>query len=357
MVRRIALFLLLPFALVACKKDAPQPAPAEAPPAAEAAPAAEGAAAKEEAVAPAAEAEEAPAPPSDGIPDPVALVNGVGVPAEAFRQALSRYSKPDLKIPEDRLKRLKSTLLDRLIDDALVEARVGEAKIEIGAPAIDEEFNRYKSRFRSEDQYTKYLAHSGMNEDRIRKQIRQRLQLEALLDKEGSLSVTDKEAREFYDKHENLYKERETVHAAHVLVRLPEAADDETKKKAKDKLTKVQAALKEGKDFAEVARDYSDGPSGPRGGDLGFFGRGQMVKEFEEVAFSLKPGTVSQPVRTPFGWHIIKVIDKKKGRTRPFTEVKEQLLESLRRKKFAQEKRKLLQELHKSGKIEKKVQF
>jgi peptidyl-prolyl cis-trans isomerase C len=363
--RAFLALLLTIFVITGCTKpkattEAPAPPKKEAKPAAApaAAPAAEQKpAAKPETTAPA-KGETPPAAgeaPAEDIPDPVALVNGEAISAKTFTEALSRYQRPKLKIPPDRLKRLKTTILDRLIDDILVSQVVKKEGITVPREKLEKEFEEYKKRFKTPKQYTNYLEHSRMTEERVRRQIAQRLEFEALLDKKGTIKVEDNEAKEFYEKHQNLYKERETVHAAHILARVAKDADDQTQKSARAKLTKAQAEIKKGRSFEDVAKEISEGPSAPRGGDLGYFGRGQMVKEFEEVAFSLKPGKVSKPVRTAFGWHLIKVMDKKKGRTRDLEEVKDQLVESLRRKKFAKEKRKVLKDLHKEAKIEKKL--
>ncbi len=333
------------------KKEA-KPAAAPATPAAEQKPTEKVEAAAPAKAAPAAAGQAAPA---EEIPDPVAVVNGEAISAQTFTEALSRYQRPNLKIPADRLRRLKTTILDRLIDDVLVAQVVKKEGITVPKEKLAKEFEAYKGRFKTPKQYTSYLEHSRMTEERVRRQIAQRLEFEALLDKKGTIKVEDDEAKDFYDKHQNLYKERETVHAAHILARVAKDADDQAQKAARAKLTKAQAEIKKGRSFEDVAKELSEGPSAPRGGDLGYFGRGQMVKEFEDIAFSLKPGKVSKPVRTAFGWHLIKVIDKKQGRTRSFEEVKEQLVESLRRKKFAKEKRKVLKELHKAGTVEKKL--
>ena len=120
-----------------------------------------------------------------------------------------------------------------------------------------------------------------------------------------------------------------------------------------DKIKKVQAKLKGKATFAEVAKEFSEGPTAPKGGDLGFFGKGQMVKAFEDRAFSMKKDEVSGPVRTKFGFHIIQVTDRRDERKKPYDEVKEQIVQTLKNKRFFQERRKLLDELRKQAKVDK----
>ena len=141
-----------------------------------------------------------------------------------------------------------------------------------------------------------------------------------------NLTVSDDEAQKFYAENQNMFMQQERVHARHILV-----SGDET-------LAKVQEALKAGKSFDAVAREYSMDPgSAQNGGDLGEFPRGVMVPEFEKAAFDLKnPGEVSEPVKTQFGWHIIKLEERIPEKPSPFEEVKPRILQELREQKTQQ---------------------
>jgi peptidyl-prolyl cis-trans isomerase C len=149
-------------------------------------------------------------------------------------------------------------------------------------------------------------------------------------------AVTEAQARAAYDEQIAKLTPEPEVRARHILVKTEEEAKDIVKQ------------LKAGADFNELAKKSSDGPSAQTGGDLGYFSRGQMVKPFEDVAFSLQKGQISDPVQTEFGWHVIKVEDK---RTRPlpsFDEVKDQLMASLVQTKL----KATVQELRGSAKVE-----
>nr|WP_257792016.1 peptidylprolyl isomerase [Anoxybacter fermentans] len=135
------------------------------------------------------------------------------------------------------------------------------------------------------------------------------------------LTVTEEEMMEYYEKNIRRFTEEEQVRASHILV--------ETKEEALEILDKIN----NGEDFADLARKYSNCPSSDRGGDLGFFGRGRMVYEFEKAAFSTEVGEITGPVETEFGWHIIKVTDKKEAIVHPYEEVKEEIYETLLIKK------------------------
>ncbi len=156
------------------------------------------------------------------------------------------------------------------------------------------------------------------------------------------LIVSDDEAKKFYDENPKLFVQQERVHARHILV-----SGDET-------LAKVQEALKSGKSFDAVAKEYSIDPgSAVNGGDLGEFPRGVMVPEFEKAAFDLKnPGEVSEPVKTQFGWHIIKLEDRIPEMPSPFEEVKPRIVQELREQKTQQILQDRVKELEGLYKIE-----
>jgi parvulin-like peptidyl-prolyl isomerase len=129
--------------------------------------------------------------------------------------------------------------------------------------------------------------------------------------------VTDEVMRQHYDAHQATYTTEEQITASHILVKTEAEAHE------------VLKELKQGKAFEEVAKVKSTGPSGPSGGSLGTFGRGRMVPEFEEAAFALKVGEISEPVLTQFGYHIISVTDRVEAHIKPFEEVKEDIRETL----------------------------
>jgi len=137
-------------------------------------------------------------------------------------------------------------------------------------------------------------------------------------------SVTDADARAAYDRDlQGRYAVREQRRASHILFKVPPGASDKDTAAIEARARQVLKKAKAGEDFAALARRNSGDSTAAAGGDLGFFGRGQMAKEFEDAAFSLPIGSVSDLVRTTFGFHIIKVVDEHPPRTVPFDEVKE----------------------------------
>jgi peptidyl-prolyl cis-trans isomerase C len=144
------------------------------------------------------------------------------------------------------------------------------------------------------------------------------------------ITVPDDELKSYYDSHKDEFKTQDMVKARHILVRVDNSASDDEKKKAKEKTELYLKKIKDGEDFAKLASDFSDDPgSKAKGGDLGFFPRGRMVKPFDDAAFSLKPGETSGIVETQFGFHIIKVEDRKDSSVESFDVVKERLKQKL----------------------------
>ena len=178
---------------------------------------------------------------------------------------------------------------------------------------------------------------SGAAFDERMKYWQRRALRDAYFDRSVKGSVTEAEARRLYDAQLAAAKPQEEARARHILV--------ETEAKAKDIFEKIA----HGEDFARMAKEFSnDTGSKEEGGDLGYFSRGQMVPQFEEAAFKLKPGEMSQPVQSQFGWHIIKLEDKRQRGAPPFDSIKERIINSLVHRK-AQE---LTQSLREKAKLE-----
>jgi len=137
----------------------------------------------------------------------------------------------------------------------------------------------------------------------------------------SKVNIADVEVRDYYDEHESDYVKEEEVRARHILAKVTEGASENAEQEAKKKMEGLLAKVKVGEDFAKLAEDNSDCPSSSKGGDLGFFGRGQMAKPFEDAAFSLGVGEISDLVKTEFGYHIIKVEGRKEAKTQEFDQV------------------------------------
>jgi peptidyl-prolyl cis-trans isomerase C len=162
-------------------------------------------------------------------------------------------------------------------------------------------------------------------------------------------AVNEADAKKIYDEKIGEVKPEQEIHARHILIRAA-AGDDKASKEAEEKIKAVIARLKKGEDFAKVASEVTEDPSGKaNGGDLGYFSKEQMVPEFSNTAFKLDKGQISEPLKTQFGWHVIKVEDKRAKAVPKFDEVKPQIEQYVTRKAQAD----LVTSLRASAKIEK----
>ena len=150
-------------------------------------------------------------------------------------------------------------------------------------------------------------------------------------DFKGKVKIDDQEIVGFYEDNLEMFKKEEQVRARHILFRLSPDASREEEKEVKDKALSVLEKARSGSDFAELAKKYSEGPTKENGGDLGYFSKGSMVKPFEDAVFKMKKGEISDLVRTRFGYHIIKVEDVRKERTKDLEEVRGQISDILTR--------------------------
>ena len=178
---------------------------------------------------------------------------------------------------------------------------------------------------------------------------RNKLLMESLLTSVAKGALTDEAMHKVYDEAVKQMGEEKEVHARHILIRAV-PGEDKASKEAEDKIKEIIARLKKGEDFIKVAGELTEDPSGKaNGGDLGFFSKEQMVPEFSDIAFKLENGQISEPVKTQFGWHVIKVEEKRVKPTPKFEEVKPQLEQYVARKAQAD----LVGQLRKDAKIEK----
>lgn len=167
------------------------------------------------------------------------------------------------------------------------------------------------------------------------------------------MEITDDEVRDAYEAGKARFSKPEEVHASHILVSTRELKTDEDKAAAREKIAGILQKVKDGEDFGELAEEHSDCPSGKRSkGDLGFFPRQGMVAPFADAAFSMKAGELSDIVETEFGYHIIKVTDRRDARTTTLEEAKQALFDRLEVDKIRQVRDKLLAELKEKGTIE-----
>lgn len=179
-------------------------------------------------------------------------------------------------------------------------------------------------------------------------EMRNRVLVEALISKrlDTQTPVPKEEIASYYEKNSSEFEQGEQVQAEHILIRMEANASAEDKEKARKTIDMLQDQLKNGESFATLAEQFSEDPgSKNKGGNLGYFGRGQMVKEFEDAAFATKRGETSPPVQTSFGWHLIHVLDRKAPEKLPLEQVSKEIEARLKADRNEKALKKLIEEL------------
>jgi peptidyl-prolyl cis-trans isomerase C len=289
------------------------------------------------------------------LPDVLARVNGESVKKADFdRMIKTMESRAKQPIPADRRDEIMRGALDQLITYTVLSQESKSRGIKVETAEIDAKMAQLKAQFPTQQAFDKALKDRGMTVESLRKDAQVDLSVTKLMDAEVATlpGPSDAEAKEFYDKNPDKFKEDEQVRASHILIRVDEKADAATKQKARAEIDAVLKQVKAGGDFAKLAQEHSQDGSASQGGDLNYFNKGQMVAPFDKVAFELKPGQLSDVVTTQFGYHIIKVTDKKPGRTVPFDEAQGKIKEFLGSQKKQQHADEFINGLKKKSKIE-----
>ncbi|HYH94425.1 peptidyl-prolyl cis-trans isomerase [Hyalangium sp.] len=282
--------------------------------------------------------------PPEAEPDAnvVATVNGEAIRRAEFEQDLSRElasAEAPERTPEE-IEPFKRALLDSLVKRLLLLQEAKRQNISVTPEEVDRQMLRLTGDYPTES-FSDALAQGQLSLAELRARESQRLIIEKLFANHvyTRVAVTEEELRAYFAAHEADFQEPEQVHAAQLVV------------KGLDEAKRVQAQLRSGKKFADLARRYSLSADAKVGGDLGFFPRGQMPPAFDAVVFSMRPGQVSDVVSTEYGYHLFKVIAFKPGRKHDFAEARGQVEAKIVALKQAQAQEAFEKELREKAKI------
>lgn len=207
--------------------------------------------------------------------------------------------------------------ISALIDEKVIALESKKEKLEIEQEDIDKEFELYVENAGGEDALESAMEQQGITQDDLEENIVQYLTIRELVG--PRIEITDEEIETTFKENKEMFDQPEQVEASHILV----GPEDE------DKIKEVAKKLEDGGDFAELAKEYSVDGSAETGGELGFFGRGEMVPEFDEKVFSMEVGETSDPVKSEFGYHIIHLTDKKEAKEAVLEDHKEEVKDKL----------------------------
>lgn len=284
----------------------------------------------------------------------VAVIDGDEVTADEFNQVIEKqFSNAPMPLPKSRAKQMKPKILKSMVDKKLIEREIEKAGVEVTEKEVDEEFEKFKENMPDDQAMERFLQSRNLTKDELRDKMKKDLGLRKLLREREDIEISDEEAKKYYEDNPEKYEEDEQVKASHILIKTPDDASDEEVEKARKKAEEVaKKAKKEGTDFSKLAEEESEGPSAEKGGDLGFFTRDRMVEAFTDKAFSMENGEISDPVKTEFGFHVIKRFDYKDASKKDFEEAKGDIVEQLEREKFRKGLDKFIQKLREDAEVE-----
>lgn len=253
----------------------------------------------------------------------------------------------------ERLEELRKALVGELVNEALLEDRARDLDLYATDQEVEEQIARLKEQngVKTDEEFATALAASGLTVDRLRDQLRKTLTVQRVVGREvnSKVDLSDDAMRVVYEREKEQYRIPERARIAEVMVT---TGEDASQRAAAERRAKAAAdALKEGAKFEDVVRDYSDGPTRSKAGDLGIVQKGDLAPEIDRVVFSLPQGAVSDPIQTRNGWHIVKVREAFPVSYRPFAEAKAEILKREQETQFQKKLQEYLDRLQRDAVI------
>jgi peptidyl-prolyl cis-trans isomerase C len=251
---------------------------------------------------------------------------------------------------------IRQQALERMVVEKLLDQEVKQINLQVADEEVMkkiEEMAAQQSPPLSMEDFKALIEAYGQSLEEVKERIRKGSSYQKIVEAqfEGKISITEEDAKKFYDENPKEFETPEQVRASHILIAIKPTDSNDVKAEAKQKIEQLLKQVQDDADFAQLAKENSTCPSSEKGGDLGFFGKGQMVPAFEKVAFELKPGQVSDVVETRFGYHIIKVADRKDASTKSFEEEKDGIINNLENKKKGEIAKQYIESLKAQAKI------
>lgn len=293
--------------------------------------------------------------------DPVQKVNGnVITRAEMERatQALLRKKKSHHPAAPADLREARQEALEQLIASELLyqAAQKGGSKSfeQQVERQVAEAMARDRARHASDEAFAMSVKEAGLTLPLVQALIRKELLVSGFIESKfgARVSVCEQEARSFYEANREKFKTGSSVRASQILVMVAGHSQDRDRERARERAEVLLHRVRDGENFNILAQSHSDCPSKARGGDLGFFGKGELDPLLEQAAFALKPGEISEIVQTRFGFHILKVTEKRAPRLQSYDEAKEEIRSSLKKEKMSKLVAEYVTELRGKAKVE-----
>ncbi len=291
--------------------------------------------------------------------DFVARVNGVVIGDKEVSQELAMLSQQMVgRVSAQQLDSmepmLKQQAVANLVNRALLAQAADRENITVTAEQGDAKYEEIRANFPDEEAFVAQLGRSNMTPEEFRVEVDRGIRLEELvgLKTAGVAAPTEKEARKFYDSNTQRFSTPERIRTSHILIKVEETDSELVREQKKTKIEELHARLVAGEDIATLATENSDCPSASKGGDLGFFGKGQMVRPFEDAAFALEPGEISPVVETKFGYHVIEVTEKEESSVTSFEDARDSIIDYLAEMKKQDEMNSYMTSLRERAEVE-----
>lgn len=295
---------------------------------------------------------------ADQKPANAALVNGKPVAYQDFEWELELYNRrlqsQGMQIPEHLQVQVRKEVIVELVNRELIFQESIKKGVAIEPEQVEKELDAIKQRYPDKKEFDAIMGSMKMSEERLKSQIAQRSAITALIEQEivSKIEISDADVQSFYDDNTQLFERPEEVRASHILIKVAQDAGQEEKAEARKALAEIRKKAEAGDDLAELAGAHSQCPSAQNGGDLGYFPKGKMVPAFEKAAFELELDKVSDIVETDFGYHLIKVTDRRAAGTVSFDEVRPRIATNLRNERIQADLVEYLEQLRESATIE-----
>jgi len=248
------------------------------------------------------------------------------------------------------IRKARKEAIDQLIERKLITQEAKTQGIDVPQETMDRQMAEIQARFGGRENLIEALERDGITYEELSQKIRAQLNAKALVQQilMTRVSVSPQAIEVYYNDHREQFQEDEKIHAYHLFIKKEAGGAEEARKKAAKSLERIR----QGEDFSVVVREMSEGPNADKGGDLGFFPRGTLIKDIEEVAFSLQPGDVSGVIESPIGFHILRVEARRKSRLKPLSEAYHEIEERLFQHKAAEVRKEWVSELKEKAYIE-----
>jgi len=290
--------------------------------------------------------------------DIVAVVNEVRIPRSFWDRETMRFEdlfrRQGEALDDQGLDEVAGQALDTVINMELLYQESRRRGIEVSPQQVAEQVQGLRARFPSDEAFAAGLEQMGFAPAELEVELLRQLAVQLLIDSHIAprVSVSEEELRGYYDENPEAFRTPEQVRARHILIRVAPDAGREEAGVARGKIEDIRRRIVEGADFAALARELSEDASAAEGGELGYFSRDRMVPGFSEAAFSLAPGTLSQPVRSEFGYHLIEVTERREAGVLPYGDVQAELRRYLHHERTMSALDRLVAELRETASIQ-----